>query len=278
MDVRAIALDIDGTLTNDEKVMTPRTREALLEAQERGVRVILASGRPAHGLDRLSRELELARHGGLLVSFNGGRVTEAGTGAVLFDRPVTAPQVQALLRHLENYEVIPMVTHGDELCVATRASCEILRSGKPVDIIAYEAGACGLSVREVGDLRAFCTGSEGKILTAGTDTYMQAHWRELGEPFMDELACTFTSDVYYEFSAKGTTKGAAIAGVLPGLGIDASQLLAFGDAQNDLSMIRLAGCGVAMGNATPEVKAEANLVCGTNNEDGIAGALEQLLG
>lgn len=278
MDVRAIALDIDGTLTNDEKVMTPRTREALLEAQERGVRVILASGRPAHGLDRLSRELELARHGGLLVSFNGGRVTEAGTGAVLFDRPVTAPQVQALLRHLERFEVIPMVTHGDELCVASRANCEILRGGKPVDIIAYEAGACGLRVREVGDLRAFCTGPEGKVLTAGTDTYMQAHWRELGEPFMDELACTFTSDVYYEFSAKGTTKGAAIAGVLPGLGIDASQLVAFGDAQNDFSMIRLAGCGVAMGNATPEVKAEANLVCGTNNEDGIAGALEQLLG
>ena len=71
MAIRAIALDIDGTLTNDQKVITPRTKKALMDAQEAGIKLILSSGRPVHGLRALAHELELDRHNGLLVAFNG---------------------------------------------------------------------------------------------------------------------------------------------------------------------------------------------------------------
>ena len=75
MAIKAIAMDIDGTLTNDKKVISPRTREKLLAAQESGIKLILASGRPAWGLHALAQELDLQNHDGLLVAFNGAHVS-----------------------------------------------------------------------------------------------------------------------------------------------------------------------------------------------------------
>lgn len=279
MDIRALAFDIDGTLTNDEKAITPRTREAIMRAQEAGVVVALASGRPAHGLKALARELELDRHHGLLVSYNGGHVIDAATDEVLFDAPMAPADVAGILHHMKSFDVIPMVTHGRELLVNDCFNGTIGYKGEPMNIIKYESRACDLLVREVGDLESVCTGPENKILTAGTDTYLAEHWREMAAPFADHLSCVFTAPFYFEFTAQGTSKGAALAGALPKLGIDpATQLAAFGDAENDLSMIRLAALGVAMGNATDEVKAAAKRVCADNNHDGIADVLGEIFG
>lgn len=278
MAIKALAFDIDGTLTNDHKIVTPRTKEAVMRAQEAGVTVILASGRPAFGLKALAHELALDRHHGLLVSFNGACVVDAATDEVLFDRAMTPDEVQAVLAHIKGFDVIPMITHGDELLVENVFVDPILHRGKPLNIIKYESRACNLLVREVRSLAEFCRGPENKILTAGTDTYLQDHWREMYEPFRATLSGMFTADFYFEFTARGIDKGQALAGALPKRGIEASELAAFGDSQNDLAMIRYAGTGVAMGNATDEIKEAADMICGTNNEDGIADALEKLLG
>ncbi len=99
MAIKAIALDIDGTLTNDEKVVTARTREALLAAQRSGVRLILSSGRPVQGLRTIASELGLEAHGGLLVSFNGAHVVDAGTDEVLYDQPIEVDVMRSLVEH-----------------------------------------------------------------------------------------------------------------------------------------------------------------------------------
>ena len=98
------------------------------------------------------------------------------------------------------------------------------------------------------------------------------------EPFTDTLSGMFTSVFYFEFMAPGINKGNALAGSLPKIGIDASEVIAFGDAQNDISMLEWAGIGVAMGNATDAAKAAADEVTASNNEDGIALALDKFLG
>lgn len=88
----------------------------------------------------------------------------------------------------------------------------------------------------------------------------------------------FTAEFYFEFMARDITKAHALAGALPKLGIDASEVIAFGDGQNDAAMLTWAGTGVAMGNAVDEVKAIADRVTASNNDDGIALVLEELLG
>lgn len=280
MAIKAIAMDIDGTLTNDEKVITPRTREKLLEVQDRGVKLILASGRPAQGLKRLAHELELDSHDGLLVCFNGACVIDAQTSDVLFDQPMPADELHRLLKHLKGFDVIPWITKDDRLYLEDSYRCMLtLPDGSQKNIVKYERDACDLRIHEVADLASVVDeGPVDKLLTAGNPDYMQAHFEEMYAPFKETLAGMFTADWYFEYTAPGIDKAHALEGALPKLGIDASEVAAFGDGQNDKSMLAWAGTGVAMANAVDETKAVAQMVTASNNEDGIAVALEKLLG
>lgn len=280
MAIKAIAMDIDGTLTNDEKVITPRTREKLLEVQGRGIKLILASGRPAQGLKRLAHELELDSHDGLLVCFNGACVIDAQTDEVLFDQPMPADELRRLLKHLKSFDVIPWITKDDRLYLEDSYRCMLtLPDGSQKNIVKYERDACDLRIHEVADLASVVDeGPVDKLLTAGNPDYMQAHFEEMYAPFRETLAGMFTADWYFEYTAPGIDKAHALEGALPKLGIDASEVAAFGDGQNDKSMLAWAGTGIAMANAVDETKAVAQMVTASNNEDGIAVALEKLLG
>ena len=90
MDYKLIVLDIDGTLTNSQKEITPRTKEALIKIQEQGVYVAIASGRPTPGTKKVAQELELSRFGNYVLSFNGGRVVNCKTGDVVLDKTIPA--------------------------------------------------------------------------------------------------------------------------------------------------------------------------------------------
>ena len=113
MDLKAIVLDIDGTLLNDQKEISPRTREALLKAQESGVKVVLASGRPISAMERFSKELKLDQYHGLLLSYNGACVTDCATNETLFSQSMSDEVGKEILAHLANFEVKPMVAHKD---------------------------------------------------------------------------------------------------------------------------------------------------------------------
>lgn len=278
MSIKAIALDIDGTLTNDAKVVTPRTKEALLAAQRSGIRLILSSGRPVQGLRAIAAELELQDNGGLLVAFNGARVIDAQTDEVLFDQPMEERALRALVGHMRDFDVIPWITEGKYLYVERGCRHVITYWDAPFDIVDYERRMCDLELVEVDDLLEVCSRPQDKLLCASEPEYLQAHWRTMYEPFTDTLSGMFTADFYFEFMAPDINKGNALAGSLPKLGIDASEVIAFGDAQNDISMLTWAGIGVAMGNATDAAKAAADEVTASNNEDGIALALDKFLG
>lgn len=280
MAIKAIAMDIDGTLTNDQKVISPRTREKLLAAQESGIKLILASGRPAWGLHALAQELDLQNHDGLLVAFNGAHVVDAQTDEVLFDQAMPADELHRLIDHLRNFDVIPMISLGRDLHVEDSYHCMItLPDGSQKNIVKYERDACDLKIREVESLHEVADAYPvDKLLTAGDPAYLQAHYEEMYAPFKQTLSGMFTADWYFEYTAPGIDKARALEGALPKLGIDASEVVSFGDGQNDKSMIEWAGTGVAMGNAVDEVKAVAQMVTADNNEDGIAVTLDKLLG
>ena len=113
MDLKAIVMDIDGTLLNDQKVITPRTQEKLIEAQKRGITVILASGRPTQGMLGLAKELEMDQYEGYLVSYNGGSVFDVKTKEVIFNQAMSTALANDILKHLADYEVVPMVDVGE---------------------------------------------------------------------------------------------------------------------------------------------------------------------
>ncbi len=277
MSIRVIAMDIDGTLTNSKKEITPRTKETLLKAQEQGILLILASGRPSHGLMRFAKELEMDRCRGLLVSYNGACVSDAQTGEILFSQTIPVPQVQAVLKHIKQFpKARPLVDHGEYMYVTNVYDQMISFQGRPFNVFEYESRSNGFKLCEVEDLSEFVDYPVSKILTTGDPEYLEAHYKEMSAPFSESLSCMFTGPFYYEYTARGVDKAKALDTVLEKLGFRAKEVIAFGDGQNDASMITYAGIGVAMGNAVRELKAAADETTLSNEEDGIAVALERM--
>jgi len=271
--IKVILLDIDGTLTNDEKIITPKTRDALLKAQKSGVRLALASGRPEKGLYKFARELEMDKNHGIFICYNGARVVDCQTGELLFSNPISVEQAKAVLENIKKFEVTPIIAKGDYMFTDNVFGCTIDWKGKPFNIVEYECRGNGYLLCEKADMAEFIDFPVEKIMTAGDPAYLKAHYKEMQAPFINDLNCMFTADWYYEYTAKGIDKATAIDFAFKKLGITSEEMIAFGDAQNDISMLKYVGIGVAMGNSTAEVKAIADEITLDNNNDGIAESL-----
>ncbi len=273
MAIKVIIMDIDGTLVNDEKVITPLTKETLLKAQDKGVRLVLASGRPTSGLLKLAEELDMENHHGLFVCFNGSKVVDCQSHETLYNRAISVEDSKAVLEHLKNFKARPMFDKDEYMYVNDVFDNTIIYKGKPFNVMQYESRGNNYILCEKRDLAAFVDFEINKILTFGDPDYLQAHYKEMMEPFKDRLNCMFTSDFYFEYTAKGVDKAKALDSVLIPMGYKKEEMMAFGDAQNDKSMVEYVGLGVAMGNASDELKAVANEITDTNNNDGIAKAI-----
>ena len=277
MNIKAIILDIDGTLLNDQKEITPRTREALIAAQEKGVKLILASGRPTSGMMIHAEALQMEKYHGLLVSYNGSRVTDCQTKEILFNQAIPVAEGKAVLEHMKQFDVRPMIDKEEYMYVNDVFDGMLVYRGNPINIIEYESRGGNYKLCEKADLAAFLDYPINKILTAGDPDYLAANYKAMMAPFEDTLSCMFTADFYFEFTAKGIDKAKALDTVLGPLGIDSQEMMAFGDGHNDISMVDYAGVGIAMDNAVSELKAAADRITSSNNQDGIACILEELL-
>ena len=272
--IKAIVMDVDGTLTNGKKQITEKTKEVLLKAQSKGIKLILASGRPTTGLIGFAKELEMDKNNGLLVSFNGSKVVDCETFEELFNEPMSIEEGKAVLEHMKKFEVRPMVDKGEYMLVNNVFDNKIYaRNGQEINIIEYESRGGNYKLCEIDDLAEYIDYPLNKILTAGQPDYLKEHYREMMEPFKDKLSCMFTADFYFEFTAKGIDKAKALETVLKPMGINEDEIISFGDGQNDLSIIKYADIGVAMENAVDELKEQADEITLSNEDDGIAYSL-----
>ncbi|WP_294373604.1 Cof-type HAD-IIB family hydrolase [uncultured Clostridium sp.] len=276
-DIKVIIMDIDGTLTNNKKIITEKTKNTLLKAQENGVLLILASGRPTSGLMYFAKELEMDKHHGLLVCFNGSKVIDCQTNKVLFNETMSVEEGQAVLEHMKKFQVKPMIDKGEYMYVNDVFDNEIHHKNQVINIIKYESRNGRFKLCEKDDLAAFADYPLNKILTAGEPEYLEEHYKEMMEPFKDSLSCMFTADFYFEFTAKGIDKAKALDTVLTPMGYKREEMIAFGDGHNDKSMIEYAGIGVAMANAVDALKNIADEITLSNEEDGIAFTLNKHL-
>ena len=275
MSIKVIIMDVDGTLTNSKKLIPEETKEALIKAQENGVILILASGRPTSGLMDFAKELKMEHHHGLLVSFNGSMVVDCETNKILFNETMTVEDGQAVLEHLKNFDVKPIINKDSYMYVNDVFDNEIEINGEPFNIIQYESRGGKFKLCEKDDLASFADYPLNKILIAGDPEYLKANYKLIMEPFKDKLSCMFTASFYFEFTAKGIDKAKALDTVLSSMGYTKEDMIAFGDGQNDASMIKYAGIGVAMDNAVDELKAIADEVTLSNEENGIAVSLRK---
>lgn len=277
MSIKVIVLDIDGTLVNNEKQISKRTQDTLIQVQEKGIKLILASGRPTRGLYKLASTLKMDEHHGFLISFNGAKIIDCQSQEVLFNQTIDIRDAKEVLEHMKNFKVRPMIDKNDYMYVNNVYDSNILFNGQMVNIIEMEARGGNYKLCEVDDLAEFLDYPINKILTAAPNDYLMENYEKMYEPFKGRLTGMFTSEVFFEFTALGVDKAKALEKVLIPMGYKREEIMAFGDGQNDKSMIEYAGLGVAMGNALEEVKEVADLITLTNEEDGVSHMVEKYL-
>jgi len=268
MNCKLIAMDLDGTLVNRDKVITPHTLDALMDAQRRGIRLALASARPSPGLNKERDALRLQDFGGILMSYNGGRIVSAADGRTLFEFTMEIEQARRMLRQLESLPVIPILDDGRQFYVTDRTAF----------MVEYECWNNGMTCSEVENLADFLHFAPVKILLAMQPETLPEMKAEITAFLPENLSVVQTAPFYLEIIPKTINKGQGLLDVCRALGLRPEETVAFGDAANDIPMLRAAGIGVAMGNASGEVKAAADRITLSCDEDGIAAALSEVLG
>lgn len=267
MGYKVLALNLDGTLTNSKKVITPRTRAALQEAARRGVCIVLASGRPTVGIEPLARELELEKYGGCILSYNGGKIIDCRTGQTLVQHAFPPDLIEPVCTFSRYWNVVPLTydAHG------------IVTEQPDSPYVQEEARINHIPVRQVPDLPAEIRYPIHKLLLTG-DPVDMPHVEELmQQEFAGRLSIYRSQPFFIETMPLHVEKAASLELLLRHMGLTARDLMACGDGWNDLPMIRYAGLGVAMGNAQPPVKQAADFLTADNDHDGVGLAVERYI-
>lgn len=263
--IKIIAIDVDGTLLNSKKELTPKVKNAILKAKSVGIKIVIATGRPLSGVEKILIELGLNNQEDQYVVCFGGGVVETTAGNILFEKKLT----------YDNYLDLETISLKLGLHFHASAPDRIYTADRDIgDYTLYEANLVnlGISYRTPAEMKDIpiikCMYVDRQDLL---DQKIADH-----RPFAhldDEITFTKTAPFYYEANPKGN----ALKFLCHKLNLSSENLIAIGDEENDLSMIKLAGIGVAMGNAVSAVKEAAQRVTSDCDHDGVAEAIEKIL-
>lgn len=265
--IKLIALDLDGTLLNSKKEITPATRSALLALEKKGIRLVLSSGRPTYGLFHEMNQLEMKKYNGYLLSYNGAALHEASTMKPLHQKRLDWQTSKRLIEHSRLFADMTLMVfeEGRLLCENPDAYC-----------VQAEAWADHLQVEATNDVLSALKNPPFKFLFACPPERLKQLKSDFSAPFEKELCLVNSTPFYLEVIDKSVSKGSTLSLLLKHLQLEKDELLAFGDGMNDLEMLKMAGISVCMGNAEPELKKHADLVTKSCDEDGIAWAIDFL--
>ena len=270
--IKMIGLDLDGTLLTDKKELTARTKAVISSALRRGIVVLVATGRPWMGIPEELRNFPGVRYA---LTSNGARIIDAQEERVIEEHLLSPELALQALEICGKYDTLQEVyfdgqgyAPADKMAVVERyhrnpSMCEYMRNTRiPVDNIAELVKEENRGLDKV------------QALFADMEERTQA-WRELREVSGLELVGSLRYNI--EINTAGVNKGTGLVNLGKVLGIKREEIMAFGDGDNDIVMLKEVGIGVAMANAEDKVKETADYITLSNEEDGVAEAIEKLV-
>ena len=268
MKYKLLVLDVDGTLLNDAREISKRTLSALLKVQQMGVRIVLASGRPTYGLMPLAKTLELGNYGGFILSYNGCQIIKAQNGEILFEKRIN-PEMLPYLEKKARKNNFAIFTYHDDTIITDNPENEYIQS---------EAELNHLEIIKEEEFSTAVDFSPCKCMLVSDDEEalvgLENHWKRRLNGTLD----VFRSEPYFlEVVPCGIDKANTLGALMEKLGINREEVIAIGDGVCDVTMLQLAGMGIAMGHSQDSVKVCADYVTESNEEDGVALAVEKMI-
>lgn len=262
--IKLIAVDMDGTLLNSQHELSPRNEAALRQAMAAGVKVVFATGKTRTSAVPLIEKLGLDTPG----VYSQGLAVYHADGSLLYERLLENALAQRIVAFAEAEQCAMVAYSGADIVTNVRDEFTdaLIKYHEPAPL-------------EYGSWEAlFAARAVSKFIMISTKERINDLRPRLEKVIGREATIVQALDYMVEILPPGASKGDGVQRVLDYLQIDPAHVLAIGDGENDVEMIRLAGVGVAMGNAMPAAQAAAEYIVGTNDEDGVAQALALFLG
>lgn len=270
--IKMVGLDLDGTTFNEQKKISAVNRQAIAEAICQGVVVLPATGRPLIGLPKEMTDIPGVIYA---VTSNGGAVYDLRTKETIYTACIPNKKAIAVAKMLMGLGELPEV-YTDGVCYVNAKGYDIVQT---YDIPEALKEYIKVSRIKVDDLIGFLeeTGKDVHKMHVLFDLKKQGARAAAFEAMKQFEGLNVSSAMPYnmEINSDKADKGSALIGLGQMLGIERDEIMAIGDAKNDLPMLTKAGFSVAMGNADDDVKKYANAVTLTNEEDGVAWALRK---
>lgn len=265
MSIKLVAVDIDGTLVNNQRQITPEVFEAIQDAKQAGVKVVIATGRPIAGVQSILTELQLNEPDNYVVTFNGGLVQETATGAEI---------VKEILSY-DDYLEIEYISRTLGLHMHAITKDGIYTANRNIGkYTVHESNLVNMNIfyrtpEEMKDKEIV------KCMYIDEPEILDAAISKIPDYFYDKYTIVKSAPFYLEIVRKTVNKGSAILHLAEKLGLSIDQTMAIGDEENDRAMLEVVGNPVVMENGNPELKKIAKYITKSNEESGVAHALRE---
>lgn len=265
-DIKLIALDLDGTLLNSKKEISAPNVEAIREARQKGVEVVLTTGRPLAAIQPFLATLEMVDFEDFSITFNGGLV-QRNTGEIISKKVLSYEDIRLIKQETSLLE-LPCDVLSDDIVYMTESA----RQSQ------YNFLTSLLEFHQVNFEQLTQDGIYNKIVSCTDAAFLDAQIPKFSKSMFEQFEIFKTRDILLEFMPKGINKAFGLSKLIELLDLAPNNVMAMGDEENDLSMISWAGYGVAMGNAVPTVKQEANIISRfTNEQHAVAEVIQEYI-
>ena len=267
MSYKIVALDMDGTLLNDKKEITNETKNVIMQARNKGVKVVLASGRPLEGLKNYLNELNLIDNNEFVLSYNGCLVQETKTSQIICEVGLKGSD----LKYMYNL--------SKEIGVNIHAfSPQIgLMTPKISKYTEVEANINKIDINIIDFDKIDDNDDIVKVMMIDEPEILDEAIKKLPQSIYEDYTVVKSAPFFLEFINKNADKGKGLEALAKHLNVKREEIIAIGDAENDLAMIEYAGLGVAMGNGCDKVKNAADVVTLSNEQNGVANIIKEYI-
>ena len=268
--IKLIAIDLDGTLLNSEKKISEKNKAAITAAKVKGVKVMVCTGRPLKSVLPLLEELNLMDEGDYSITLNGGLIQSNHDGKVLTETLLDGTHVQDIYRLTSTLDLSLDVIYRGAVFRATPTSDSHPSVYHELNkVLSFDEKHVSFFTEKDPVNKMVCTSFD--------PDYITQQMKKIPSEYFERYNIVRSGSYLFEFVDKSVSKAAGMAQLGAILNIDQSEMMALGDEENDASMIAYAGLGVAMGNATSQIKQLAQFETKTNDDDGVAYAINKFV-
>ena len=258
MRYRIIATDMDDTLLNSNHEISNENIQSIIEVQKKGVKFVLASGRPTFAMHDFSEELNMKELGGYILGYNGGEIIEVSTGNVIFERSLTKNDIEIIYNEAKNNNLSFLTYSGD-----TIYGSELNQYTNE------EVTLTGMNWKQINNFAELPINKSIKCMILGEPQKLIDTQKILHQKYRDKFVINISKPIFLEFTQKDINKGESLKRLCDILGISTEEMVCVGDSFNDMSMLEVAGLPVAVENAREEIKAISKFITTSNDNNAL---------